>query len=88
MPAEARIAYNLGLMYQKQGQLAQAETSLARASAQGDSDASYALALLYARQGKRSLALPLAETLVQMNPGNAQYARLRDELRGGGAAGR
>jgi predicted CXXCH cytochrome family protein len=88
LPAEARIGYNLGLMYQKQGQLAQAEASLAKASTQGDADASYALALLYARQGKRSLALPLAETLVQMNPGNAQYARLRDELRGGVAVGK
>jgi predicted CXXCH cytochrome family protein len=86
--ADGRVAYNLGLMLQKAGQLPQAEVALAQARALGENDATYALALLYARQGKRAQALPLAEALVQSNVGNPEYTRLRDELRGAAAPGK
>jgi predicted CXXCH cytochrome family protein len=82
LPDRARVHYNLGLMQQQQGKVSAAEASLDRARALGDAEAAYALALLYAKQGKKDRALPIAEELAARYPGNAQVARLRDELRG------
>jgi predicted CXXCH cytochrome family protein len=82
LPARVRVHYNLGLMQQQQGKLSVAEASLDRARALGDAEAAYALALLYAKQGKKDRALPIVEELAARYPGNAPVARLRDELRG------
>jgi predicted CXXCH cytochrome family protein len=82
LPGEARVLYNLGLMREQQGQLPQAEIALGKARALGDNEAAYALALLYTKQGKADRALPLAEELARANPGNQDFARLRDRLRG------
>ena len=68
-------------MQQEHGRLPQAEASLGKARALGDNEAAYALALLYAKQGKRAQALPLAEELARANPGNQDLAKLRDRLR-------
>ena len=86
LPGEPRVYYNLGLMQQQRGQLPQAEVALGKARALGDQEATYALALLYAKQGKADRALPLAEELARANPGNQDIARLRDRLRAPGAA--
>ena len=81
LPGESRVHYNLGLMQEQRGQLPQAEAALGKARALGDSEAAYALALLYAKQGKRAQALPLAEELARANPGDQNLAKLRDRLR-------
>ncbi len=88
LPNDARIFYNLGLMLQRQGQLPAAEAALAKARALGDMDATYALALLYVKQGKAALALPLADDLVRSNRASTEYTRMRDELRAAVAAGK
>ncbi len=81
LPDEARVHYNLGLMQQERGQLPLAEAALGKARALGDNEAAYALALLYAKQGKRAPALALAEELARANPGDQNLAKLRDRLR-------
>jgi predicted CXXCH cytochrome family protein len=86
LPGEARVFYNLGLMRQQLGQLPQAEAALGKARALGDHEATYALALLYTKQGKPERALPLAEELARANPDQPDFARLRDRLRAGNGA--
>jgi len=47
----------------------------------GDAEATYALALLEIKQNRPDRALPLVEELAAANPGNAQLAKMRDDLR-------
>ncbi len=81
MPRRARVFYNLGLMQQQAGDLRGAAASLAKARALGDAEATYALALLEIRQNQPARALPLVEELAVANPGEPQFAKMRDELR-------
>lgn len=80
-PERARTLYNLGLLQQRRGDLRAAGTALAKAHALGDADATYALALLELKQNRPDRALPLVEALVAANPGNAQLAQMRDDVR-------
>ena len=59
---------------------------MAKARALGDADATQALASLYLKQGKFALASPLVEELAAANPGDAQLAKMRDQLRAATAA--
>ena len=68
-------------MQQRRGDLRAAGAALARARALGDADATYALALLELAQNRPDRALPLVEELAAANPGNAQLAKLRDDVR-------
>jgi predicted CXXCH cytochrome family protein len=85
-PGQPRILYNLGLLQQQRGELSQAEDALAKARALGNGDATQALASLYLKQGKFALASPLVEELAAANPGDAQLAKMRDQLRAATAA--
>lgn len=80
-PDRARTFYNLGLLQQRRGDLRAAGAALARARALGDAEATYALALLELAQNRPDRALPLVEELAAANPGNAQLAKLRDDVR-------
>ncbi|MFO1322505.1 MAG: tetratricopeptide repeat protein [Burkholderiales bacterium] len=80
-PDRARTFYNLGLLQQRRGDLSAAASALSRASALGDADATYALALLELKRNRPDRALPLAEALAEANPANAQFAKLRDDVR-------
>ncbi|MEO8508233.1 MAG: tetratricopeptide repeat protein [Betaproteobacteria bacterium] len=80
-PERARTFYNLGLLQQQRGDLRAAAAALTRASTLGDTDATYALALLEIRQNRPDRALPLVEQLVAANPGNTQMVKLRDDVR-------
>ena len=44
-------------------------------------EATYALALLEMKQNRPDRALPLVEQLAAANPGDAQIAKMRDDLR-------
>ncbi|MCC7325670.1 MAG: tetratricopeptide repeat protein [Burkholderiales bacterium] len=80
-PSNARIFYNLGLIEQRRGDLRASVVALAKARALGDAEATYALALLEIKRNRPNRALPLIEELVAANPGNAQLAKMRDDLR-------
>jgi Tfp pilus assembly protein PilF len=80
-PSNARIFYNLGLIQQRRGDLRAASVALAKSRALGDAEATYALALLEIKQNRPDHALPLVEELAAANPGNAQLAKMRDDLR-------
>ncbi len=80
-PTQARIWYNLGLLQQRRGDPKSAGSALAKAHALGDTDATYALALLEIKQNRPDRALPLVESLAAANPGNAQIAKMRDDVR-------
>jgi predicted CXXCH cytochrome family protein len=79
-PPRARVFYNLGLLQQRAGDLRAAATSLAKARALGDMDATHALALLEITQNRPDRALPLVRELVAANPGNAQFARMLEQV--------
>jgi Flp pilus assembly protein TadD len=81
MPTQARVFYNLGLLQQRRGDLRAAGAALAKAHALGDMEATYALALLEMKQNRADRALPLVEQLAAANPGDAQIAKMRDDLR-------
>ena len=81
LPRNARLFYNLGLMQQRAGDLRAAAAALAKARELGDADATYALALLLLQQKQPEKALPLVEELAAADPGNAQIAKMRDEVR-------
>jgi tetratricopeptide (TPR) repeat protein len=80
-PDHARTFYNLGLLQQQRGDLRAAGAALAKAHALGDADATYALALLELKRNRPDRALPLVEQLAAANPGNAQLAQMRDDVR-------
>ncbi|MFO1315850.1 MAG: tetratricopeptide repeat protein [Burkholderiales bacterium] len=80
-PERARAFYNLGLLQQQRGDVRAAAAALAKAHALGDGDATYALALLELKQNRPDRALPLVESLVAANPGNAELVRMRDDVR-------
>ena len=81
MPTQARVFYNLGLLQQRRGDLRAAGAALTKAHALGDMEATYALALLEIKQNRADRALPLVEQLAAANPGDAQIAKMRDDLR-------
>ena len=81
MPQQPRVFYNLGLMQQRSGNMAAAAASLGKARTLGDADATYALAMLELQQQRPDRALPLMEELAAANPGDQQFAKLRDQLR-------
>ena len=81
LPRNARVFYNLGLMQQHRGDLPAAAVALAKARELGDAEATYALALLEMKRKRPDRALPLIEELAAANPGNAQLAKMRDELK-------
>jgi predicted CXXCH cytochrome family protein len=81
MPTQARVFYNLGLLQQRRGDLRAAEAALTKSHALGDLEATYALALLEMKLNRPDRALPLVEQLAAANPGDAQIAKMRDDLR-------
>ncbi len=81
LPRNARVFYNLGLMQQRRGDLRAAAAALGKARELGDAEATYALALLELTQNRPERALPLVEELLAADPGNAQMAKMRDEVR-------
>jgi Flp pilus assembly protein TadD len=79
------VHYNLGLARQQLGQPKPAEAALrqARALDPADPAVAYALAVLYAQQGRRQEALREAEALQQLQPGDPQAGQLLQRLRSG-----
>jgi Flp pilus assembly protein TadD len=77
------VHYNLGLALQQQAQLKPAEAALLQAQRIDPADPSivYALAVLYAQQGRRELALGAAEKLQTLRPGDPQVAQMIQRLR-------
>jgi tetratricopeptide (TPR) repeat protein len=70
LPQRARIHYNLGLLYQQQGQLPAAESKLLQAlSVQPENpDFQFALADHYLRRNQPEKALPVVQALARTNP--------------------
>jgi tetratricopeptide (TPR) repeat protein len=91
MPDHPRVLYNLGLLLQQQGRLPEAEEALQRALdlEPASFDFLFALADHYAKRGEFRKALPLAERMVSLQPGNAaardMKARIEAALQGAGS---
>jgi tetratricopeptide (TPR) repeat protein len=82
MPNHPRAFYNLGLALQQQGRIAEAETALRRAHDIEPSsfDFLFALADHYVRRGEYRKALPLAERMVSLQPGNAAARDMKTRI--------
>ena len=82
MPDNAPLHYRLGLLEYLLGKEAEAEKSLQQAVAREPRTGQYllTLALLYDKQQRWDLALPLVDRLLRLEPENAMYRQLRGEM--------
>ena len=83
LPHRARVQYNLGLTLQRLGRTAEAVKTLlaaARADA-GDPEIAFAVAALYANEGRWRDALPYAERFAALSPSDPRAASLLQEVR-------
>ncbi|MDP3938393.1 MAG: tetratricopeptide repeat protein, partial [Deltaproteobacteria bacterium] len=86
LPDRARINYNQGLVFQALGRSAEAESALLEGHRKDPSDPSIIQALVvhYANQGHWQQALPFAEKLAALVPGDSaaqeQVGRIREEI--------
>ena len=86
-PDNARIHYNYGLALQKLQRWSEAEEALKESlRISGPTEQSlqtlHALTIFYAQQERWERAIACAEKLAQMQPGNPQWKRFLQELRG------
>jgi tetratricopeptide (TPR) repeat protein len=82
MPGYPRVFYNLGLALQSQGRLPEAEAALRHALDLDPSnlDVLYALADHYVKRGEYRKALPLAERMVSLRPGDASAREMKTRI--------
>lgn len=83
LPGRARVRYNYALTLQYLGRLPEAESALQQAYAADprDPDIIYALAAFYLQKGDPVRAVPYAEQLVALLPGDPQPAQLLRQIR-------
>lgn len=93
LPDRARVLYNHALALQHLGRRQEAEAALLQAQAldPGDPQIVYALTVFFAQQRQYRRALPYAERLAELAPGDQGARQLLERLRaqvGAGAPGR
>jgi tetratricopeptide (TPR) repeat protein len=83
VPGRARVRYNYGLALQQLGRGREAESALLRAREldPADHEIVYALATLLVQQKQWKQALPYAEKVVELTPGQAGPRRLVENIR-------
>ena len=88
MPGRSRIHYNLGLLYQQEGDLVRAEQKLVQALQlePANLDFQFALADRYIKRGLLDRAIPVIEAMIATHPENAIGIQLLNFVRqqGGG----
>ncbi len=77
-----RVYYNYGVLMQQQQKLSAAEAQYrkALALAPADADINYALCILFLQQNQPSNAMPFAQTLKNLYPGDPRFAALWQRL--------
>jgi predicted CXXCH cytochrome family protein len=82
-PGRARVRYNHGLALQRLGRPREAEVALLQAQELDDADPhiAYAVATLFAQQRQWKRALPFAERVVELTPGQVGPRQLLENIR-------
>lgn len=84
-PSDAGVAYELGLLYLKKGNLAKAKSEFRRAISNlpAYSDARWQLAGVLLREGKPSEAIAELQKILEYNPGNQNVTKAIEEIKFG-----
>lgn len=82
-PSDAGVAYELGLLYLKKGNLPKAKSEFRRAISNlpAYSDARWQLAGVLLREGKPSEAIAELQKILEYNPGNANVIKAIEEIK-------